>query len=94
MGSRREYNPKMEAEWHRVDFRMIDSDQQVAVSQWGRQYMDWSGYVPRRDEAIEFCEGPMIHGRFAARTSTTYSGQFYFKSKKDAMTFKLARGCA
>lgn len=80
----------MIAEWHGVDFRRQDSDRQWETSPWGRQVQNWAGYVTRRTEAVEWCDGPMIHGRFSY--TENLAGKFFFKSKRDAMAFKLAYG--
>jgi hypothetical protein len=92
MGQLREYNPKMEAEWHKVAFPMRDSDTAMVQNQWGRMIADRSGFVERRNQAVDWCNGPMIHGRFAVFDKYAWTGNFYFKSKKDAMAFKLAWG--
>lgn len=91
MGQFREYNPLMVNGWHGVQFNRRDEDMRWETSQWGRQFQTWTGFKERCDEAINWCDGPMIHGRFACRSSN-WSATFYFKSKRDAMAFKLAYG--
>ena len=90
MGLYREFNPKMVSEWHGVVFRHRDSDRQWETTPWGRQVQTWAGYNARRAEAVEWCDGPMIHGRFSY--SENFASQFFFKSKRDAMAFKLTFG--
>lgn len=91
MGHFREYNPKMVAEWHGVDFARRDDDSRWETSPWGRQIQTWSGFKERCDEAVNWCDGPMVHGRFSYDGST-WRAKFFFKSKKDAMAFKLTYG--
>jgi hypothetical protein len=88
MGQFREYNPKMESEWHQIAFPNRPSDRAIETNAWGGTYHSWSGYINRREEAVEWCKGAMIHGRFSYKN--ILAGSFYFKSKRDAMTFKLA----
>jgi hypothetical protein len=90
MGQLREFNPKMITEWHGVDFPKQESDITLEINQWGRQYQTWKGYEQRRNDAVSWCSGSMIHGRFAY--SNSWVAKFFFKSKKDAMAFKLAFG--
>ena len=91
MGHYREYNPKMVAEWHKVNFPRRDEDQRMETTPWGRQYPTWTGYIERRDVAVNWCDGSMIHGRFAYNGSN-WNMDFFFKSKRDAMAFKLTFG--
>lgn len=88
MGQLREFNPKMISEWHAVSFHFQESDKRVETNQWGRSYVTYAGFIERRDNVTEWCKGPMIHGRFAY--DGKLHGSFFFKSKRDAMTFKLA----
>ena len=90
MGQLREYNPKMISEWHGVDFPRQEGDREFEINQWGRQQQNWKGFERRRDEAVNWCDGPMIHGRFSY--TDNWTGKFYFKSKRDAMAFKLTFG--
>ena len=92
MGHLRDYNPKMEAEWHRVSLPMREEDKTLAPNSWGRMTTSYEPYKARKGEAVDWCGGPMVHGRFAVMDKYSYSGTFYFKSKKDAMIFKLTWG--
>lgn len=91
MGQYREYNPKMEQEWNSVPFPLIEEDRRWETNSWGRQFQTMSGFKERRDVSVTWCDGAMIHGRFSY-SEGMYGCKFFFKSKKDAMTFKLTFG--
>ena len=89
MGIKREFNPLMVTQWHNIHMPLKASD--FNEDRYG--YTDTKAYRVRVNEAIEWCEGEMIHGRFAAGQWAGYGGlAFYFKNKKDAMLFKLSWG--
>lgn len=93
MGQFREYNPKMISEWTGVRFDRVPEDARMEISKWGRPFQTWTGYIERQNATLEWCKGPMIHGRFALDNVRSWGHvTFYFKSKKDAMTFKLTYG--
>jgi hypothetical protein len=80
MGQIREYNPKMVTEWHHVPL----------LIGLGARNLHWKEMQEILDKAKEWCLGSMIHGRFCAYLS--WKPGFFFKSKKDAMLFKLTWG--
>lgn len=86
MGIYREFNPLMiEKGWH-----MIPSNYE---SQWVLQNgpTAWAEYKIRHIEAVEWCKGIMVHGRFSHRYHYGHQ-QFFFKGPQDALRFKLAWG--
>jgi hypothetical protein len=88
MGILREFNPKMVLEWHQVPFPTQENDKTITTNSLGWKSVDWKAFNVRRDEAVDWCKGNMIHGRFSFKEGI--GGSFFFKSKRDAMTFKLA----
>ena len=77
-------------EWHVISFDRKEEDKTFSINSWGRQQVSWEKFEARRDEAMEWCKGPMIHGRFSMNPS--WGSTFYFKNRKDAMAFKLTFG--